>query len=197
MAYTPYHDSWENYPDTTTPITAAALEYIEQGIVAATSTGAGVVAYSGSGAPSDSIGANGDFYLDQVNSDLYGPKASGAWPAATSLQGADGAAGQLNAYQIASSVSISAVSPTYSADFAPSFVLVDTTSGSRTVSLPGAGAYAAHQWIFTHWKGGNTCTIDTSGSETIDGANSVTVPAGGTTIVMSDGTNFQIVSERA
>ena len=33
MTYTPYHDPWEDYPDTSTPITAAALNHIEAGIV--------------------------------------------------------------------------------------------------------------------------------------------------------------------
>lgn len=36
MTYTPYHADWKDYPDVTTPITAAAMEYIEAGIVAAT-----------------------------------------------------------------------------------------------------------------------------------------------------------------
>ncbi len=35
MTYTPYHTSWKDFPDVTTPITAAALEYIEAGIAAA------------------------------------------------------------------------------------------------------------------------------------------------------------------
>jgi hypothetical protein len=36
---------------------------------------------SGSGAPTDDIGANGDFYLDTSTSTLYGPKTDGKWPA--------------------------------------------------------------------------------------------------------------------
>jgi hypothetical protein len=35
---------------------------------------------SGSGAPTDNIGANGDFYLDTSTSTLYGPKTGGTWP---------------------------------------------------------------------------------------------------------------------
>lgn len=39
---------------------------------------------SGTGAPSSSLGFNGDFYLDTTNpSVFYGPKANGAWPAPT------------------------------------------------------------------------------------------------------------------
>lgn len=35
--------------------------------------------YSGSGAPSAAFGAAGDFWLDETNGVLYGPKISGAW----------------------------------------------------------------------------------------------------------------------
>lgn len=38
MAYTPFHADWKDYPDTTTPITQAALEYIETGITNAAAT---------------------------------------------------------------------------------------------------------------------------------------------------------------
>ena len=49
---------------------------------------------SGSGLPIASTGNNGDWYFDQTNSLLYGPKASGTWPATgTSLVGPQGPAG--------------------------------------------------------------------------------------------------------
>lgn len=48
---------------------------------------------NGSGAPADSLGADGDFYLDPAASILYGPKAAGDWPAGISLKGAPGAPG--------------------------------------------------------------------------------------------------------
>lgn len=38
MAYTKVHPTWKNHPDTTTPITAPALDQIEAGIAAAAST---------------------------------------------------------------------------------------------------------------------------------------------------------------
>ncbi len=34
----------------------------------------------GSGAPADSLGANGDFYVDTTHQVLYGPKTNGHWP---------------------------------------------------------------------------------------------------------------------
>src|ERR1051326_6149043 len=47
----------------------------------------------GSGPPDDSLGANGDTYVDPDTLTLYGPKASGAWPSDVSLQGPTGATG--------------------------------------------------------------------------------------------------------
>jgi hypothetical protein len=48
---------------------------------------AGLVAFTGSGPPSNALGANGDWYFDTANGKLYGVKANGAWPAGTSLIG--------------------------------------------------------------------------------------------------------------
>ena len=49
---------------------------------------------NGTGAPASTLGSNGDFYLDTAADVLYGPKASGTWPAAgVSLTGATGPTG--------------------------------------------------------------------------------------------------------
>lgn len=57
----------------------------------------GTILRYGSGAPTSSIVANdGDFYIDQVASRLYGPRANGSFPAAyVSLVGPTGANGSL------------------------------------------------------------------------------------------------------
>jgi hypothetical protein len=52
---------------------------------------------SGTGAPGVGVGVDGDFYLDTAASTLYGPKASGAWPAGVSLVGPVGATGAAGA----------------------------------------------------------------------------------------------------
>jgi len=44
---------------------------------------------SGSGAPSKTLGINGDFYIDTKNLNLYGPKTKGVWKVATSLKSKD------------------------------------------------------------------------------------------------------------
>ena len=46
-----------------------------------------------SGAPSDTLGNDGDFYVDDTDHTLSGPKADGVWPAPTSLVGPPGAPG--------------------------------------------------------------------------------------------------------
>jgi Collagen triple helix repeat (20 copies) len=54
----------------------------------------GQTVLNGTGAPDNSIGSNGDFYIDIAASVLYGPKAGGSWPAAgTGLTGPGRAAG--------------------------------------------------------------------------------------------------------
>ena len=41
----------------------------------------GKTVLNGSGAPADTLGNDGDFYLDTTSDVLYGPKTAGAWPA--------------------------------------------------------------------------------------------------------------------
>jgi hypothetical protein len=48
---------------------------------------------SGTIAPAGGTGTDGDFYIDTAASNLYGPKAAGAWGAATNLIGPQGAQG--------------------------------------------------------------------------------------------------------
>lgn len=47
--------------------------------------------FAGSGAPSDSLGVDGDYYIDAPTGDGYGPKTAGAWGSPSfSLAGEDG-----------------------------------------------------------------------------------------------------------
>jgi len=48
---------------------------------------------SGKGAPQSSLGANGDFYIDQKSFNFYGPKAKNRWPTPISLKGPAGPTG--------------------------------------------------------------------------------------------------------
>lgn len=53
----------------------------------------GKTVLNGTVAPGAGVGTNGDFYINTTSSTLYGPKASGAWPAGVSLVGPTGPAG--------------------------------------------------------------------------------------------------------
>lgn len=48
---------------------------------------------NGTAAPDNTLGANGDFYLDTAALAIYGPKNAGAWPAGVSLRGEAGPVG--------------------------------------------------------------------------------------------------------
>lgn len=55
--------------------------------------GIGAVLRNGTGAPSGALGSDGDFYIDNAAKFIYGPKASGAWPAGVSIVGPQGIQG--------------------------------------------------------------------------------------------------------
>ena len=57
-----------------------------------TSTSANTIR-NGKGAPTNAIGADGDFYIDLLKLDFYGPKANGHWPSPVSLRGPAGTNG--------------------------------------------------------------------------------------------------------
>ena len=57
----------------------------------------GATVLSGSGAPTNSVGVNGDFYIDLISGRLYGPKASATWGGFFSLIGPTGATGSTGA----------------------------------------------------------------------------------------------------
>lgn len=57
-------------------------------------TGAdGKTVRNGSGAPSNGLGVDGDFYINTAIWSIYGPKAAGVWPAGVTLVGPQGPAG--------------------------------------------------------------------------------------------------------
>ena len=57
-------------------------------------------------------------------------------------------------------------------------LLVDTTSGAVTVTLPDALVNLDRQWVVKHYAGANAVTVDASGSQLIYAAG-----AGATTLV--------------
>jgi len=53
----------------------------------------GTIILSGEGAPTPSLGHNGNYYLDVATATLYGPKTSSGWGTGLSLRGAPGTPG--------------------------------------------------------------------------------------------------------
>jgi hypothetical protein len=49
---------------------------------------------SGTGKPSNTVGIDGDYFIDIKNLNIYGPKMKKKWPAAVSLKGSDGTDGK-------------------------------------------------------------------------------------------------------
>lgn len=58
-----------------------------------TGPGGGNTILSGAGAPSNTVGATGDFWVNTTSWLIYGPKAAGAWPAGVSMIGPQGPQG--------------------------------------------------------------------------------------------------------
>jgi hypothetical protein len=50
---------------------------------------------NGKGAPTAKLGINGDFYIDVLTFNIYGPKTSNRWPAPVSLKGPAGNASKV------------------------------------------------------------------------------------------------------
>ncbi len=53
---------------------------------------------NGAGVPSNGLGNNGDYYIDNTNDLIYGPKTADVWGSGTSLVGADGIDGTDGGY---------------------------------------------------------------------------------------------------
>ena len=109
---------------------------------------------SGSGAPSNGLGVDGDFYIDTSANQIYGPKAAGVWPSGVSLvgpagaTGATGAAGNglLNdsgsAYVLASNLSWSVATKTQFA----TFTFTTDSTGKITILFYGNVGVTNNGW---------------------------------------------------
>lgn len=89
----------------------------------------------GTGAPSNALGVDGNFYIATDTSTLYGPKASGIWPAGTSLVGPAGAPGSGNNIAVLDD-GVSITSQAISFDFVGGGVTATQTGGAVTVTIP-------------------------------------------------------------
>lgn len=82
-----------------------------------------------------------------------------------------------------------------SADYALRYidkgVIVNSSGGNRTITLPTAAGWFGHEFVIHHVTGSsNSCTLDGAGSETIDGSTTKTVASGSSFRIMSNGSNW-------
>ena len=79
----------------------------------------------------------------------------------------------------------------YTATIDDDVILVNTSGGARTITLP-AAATVGHAIIIKN-IGANNCVIDGDGSETIDGSATYTITTQNETVtLMSDGSNWYV-----
>lgn len=141
----------------------------------------------GSGAPSNGLGTNGNFYIDTTAHVMYGPKASEIWPAGFSLVGPSGSSG-LDGRTIITGVGVPGVGIGNNGDLYldTSTYLLYAPKASGTwpagVSLTGpAGATGGT---------GTTGSPGTNGTDGINGANTYLYVAYADLI---DGANYILV----
>lgn len=101
---------------------------------------------NGSGAPSNGLGNDGDFYIDTLNDVLYGPKSGGVWGSSVSIvgptgatgaagsDGADGSNGTSSYLWIAYSDSLTGSGFTLSFDSSKDYIALLVTTSSTTPS---------------------------------------------------------------
>jgi hypothetical protein len=194
--------NWVDWPSTSTPITAAALEDLETrvtdyaetqpgpaGATGATgATGAagaagadGKTVLYGTAAPTTE-GVNGDFYIRTTTNFIYGPKAAGTWPSGTSLVGPTGSTGATGPTDVTETTSSVAL------DFTSSHVgqlvtLTGTTARSFTIRLNSVQAIATGSTIAVCQSDTGALTVAVEGGVTLTsskGTGAVTLNGAGT-----------------
>ena len=76
-----------------TALSVAAIHSTPASAAGRTATAIPNTILNGKGAPANTFGINGDFYIDTRSLLIFGPKANGKWPAPQNLQGPTGATG--------------------------------------------------------------------------------------------------------
>lgn len=116
--------------------------------------------HAGGGTPDASLGDLGDFYLDQANYDMYGPKTDNGWGTPVNLKGADGNAnvtryiypGHDFGSQSSLTLTVPGISNTEFRNSDWSVYLANdrgvTNSTFRYYPIPGDGVYATYSVSF-------------------------------------------------
>lgn len=102
----------------------------------------GKTIFTTSGVPSNGVGTNGDFAYDPTAKIMYGPKASGTWPAGVSLAGSNGTNGSNGA------PGSSLTRPTASVSSSSGVVTIDLSQSTEVYTL--ALTENVTSWVFSN-----------------------------------------------
>lgn len=120
----------------------------------------------GSGAPGPGDGNDGDFYLRTSNWTIYGPKASGAWPAGQSLTG--------QALAAAASEAAAALSATAAA---ASQTAAASSASAASTSASGASTSASNAATSATSASGSATTASTQATNAASSASAASTSA--------------------
>jgi len=143
---------------------------------------------NGAGVPLNSLGFDGDFYINTTNTSIHGPKASGIWPSAISLTGGGGGGG--------GTTYITSTKTTNYTETATNGIIIlkaNTGTSGFAITLPSAIGNTA-MIIVKKSVAANSVTIDTTASQTIDGSSSIAITTQYQSVTfVSDNANWIII----
>lgn len=143
-------------------------------------SGRGIVIYQGDTIPSNLLGNTGDVFIKRTTEPLILKKKSSGWV-------------NISNKEVITIASTTTITPTQSS----TLYLADSSSGSLTLTLSTSSLEVGKEVIIKDSTGSsssNSITVDTEGSETIDGQTSFTISSNYISISMiSDGSNWYII----
>jgi hypothetical protein len=142
----------------------------------------GITWRSGSGAPSDSLGEDGDFYLRTDTFDVY-KKAAGTYAIELNIKGATGATGSMGVLTVVTRSSNTILGAGDSGR-------IIHASGTYTQTIDAAATLGSGWWCIVKNTGTGLITLDPNGSETIDGVTTKILQPGETQYLSCNGTGF-------
>jgi hypothetical protein len=143
-------------------------------------SGKGIVIYQGDTIPSNLLGNTGDVFIKRTTEPLILKKKSSGWV-------------NISNKEVITVASTTTISPTQSS----TLYLADSSSSSLTLTLSTSSLEVGKEVIIKDSTGSssiNSITVNTEGSETIDGQASFTISSNYTSIsIISDGSNWFII----
>ena len=145
-------------------------------LIPPSSSGSGTASvwFNGSGTPSDGLGVDGDYYLNDVNGDVYN-KVGGTWVLVANIQGATGTGGALGnygAFQDNTTQSVGSTTQAYP-------IRIGMTDSANGVSI------ATHDATFIGSRSGSTLDVTSISLGAIKLGMTIVDGAGWTTAVVT------------